>query len=95
MHRRVEALLAHMPEHELLLLQHQWYNPAALTYQCRLVIRRHLLQEFNYRSLFLLVPRLPVPVLLQKFLLLDQQVPREEDVPCFMKETCSKVLLDV
>lgn len=86
-HRRVEGLLAQAPEDQLLVLQHQWYNPAALTQQCRLVIRNHLLQEFNYRSLFLLVARLPVPALLKKFLLLDQDVPQEEDVPCFMKET--------
>ena len=67
--RRVEELLAELPENHLTTLQQQWYNPPSLAKQCRLAIRLHLLQRFNYRSLFLLVPRLPVPAPLQRFLL--------------------------
>ena len=67
--RRVEELLAELPDNHLTTLQQQWYNPPSLAKQCRLAIRLHLLQRFNYRSLFLLVPRLPVPAPLQRFLL--------------------------
>lgn len=67
--RRVEELLTDLPDTHLKILQKQWYNPPSLAKQCRLVIRLHLLQKFNYRSLFLLVPRLPLPTVIQRFLL--------------------------
>lgn len=67
--KRVEELLSDLPETHLKILQNQLYNPPSLAKQCRLVIRMHLLHKFNYRSLFLLVPRLPLPVLIQRFLL--------------------------
>jgi hypothetical protein len=67
--KRVEELIGELPETHLKTLQNQLYNPPSLAKQCRLVIRLHLLQKFNYRSLFLLVPRLPLPVLIQRFLL--------------------------
>lgn len=67
--KRVEDLLTELPESHLTALQQQWYNPPTLAKQCRLAIRQHLLRRFNYRSLFLLVPRLPVPILIQRFLL--------------------------
>lgn len=69
--KRVEELLVELPESHLLALQQQWYNPPTLAKQCRLVIRLHLLRRFNYRSLFLLVPRLPVPALIQRFILVN------------------------
>lgn len=83
--KRVEDLLAELPDEYLNMLQYQWYNPPSLAKQCRLVIRQHLLRRHNYRSLFLLAPRLPIPPVLQKFLLFDQDVPQEETTPCFMK----------
>ncbi|KZS17651.1 Ankyrin repeat and SOCS box protein 11 [Daphnia magna] len=88
--RRVEELLTDLPDTHLKILQKQWYNPPSLAKQCRLVIRLHLLQKFNYRSLFLLVPRLPLPTVIQRFLLLDQELPDEETTPCFMKDISIK-----
>lgn len=85
LHRRVEELLTELSEDQLVSLQQQWYNPPSLAKQCRLVIRQYLLKRFDHQSLFLLVPRLKLPKVMQRFLLLDQQLPQEESVPCFMK----------
>ena len=89
LHRRVEDLLAELPEDRLLSLQHLWYNPPSLAKQCRLTIRQYLLNRSGHKSLFLLVPRLNLPNVIQRFLLLDQQLPEEESVPCFMKNIIS------
>lgn len=90
MDRNIEDLLGNMPEELLLFLQNQWYNPVSLAAQCRLVIRTHLLKISGNRSLFLRVPSLPLPARLIRFLLLEQQPPQEETIPCFMKNTSVK-----
>merc|ERR1712071_14185 len=90
MNLNVEDLLANVPEELLLFVQNQWYNPASLAAQSRLVIRTHLLNKLGNRSLFLHVPSLPLPAMLHRFLLFDQQPPQEETIPCYMKNTTGK-----
>lgn len=90
MNNNVEGLLTNVPEELLLFLQNQWYNPISLAAQSRLVIRTHLLKKFGNRSLFLYVPSLPLPPMLQRFLLLEQQPLQEEMIPCFMKNISVK-----
>ena len=89
LHKRVESLLSDLPEVILDQIKTLWYNPPSLARQCRSVIRRHLLIQFSYRSLFLFVYKLPLPVFLQKFILFDQDLPQEDVIPCFMKNDFS------
>ena len=84
-HLNVEALMAQMSQEMLIFIEKEWYNPPCLSNLCRLVIRNHLLIQFHQRSLFLYVPSLPLPSPLKRFILLDQQPPQEESIPCFMK----------
>jgi len=86
MHKRVESLLPDLPGVVLDQIQMLWYNPPSLAKICRTVVRRHLLLQCNYRSLFLSVYKLPLPIFLQKFILFDQNLPQEEIIPCFMKK---------
>lgn len=83
---RAEALIAQLPEKEVMFVKDQLYTPPSLMRHCRLAIRQHLLNFSGYKSLYTTIPLTPLPERLRKFLLYNIELPEEDEIPCFMKD---------
>jgi hypothetical protein len=85
MQPRAESLISELRQDQVLFIEEQLYQLPSLAKQCRTIIRKCLLTQNDYRSLYILVPLLPVPEPHKRFLLFDEELPSDKSVPCFMK----------